>query len=120
MTRQELIRECDKLFMAKHRHAPCAVTTLRSWMGQPTVGHHILAKSVYPEYRYEPMNMISLAPHMHQRAHDYHKWFVTWLKRNRPEQYEWCKQNAHHRNKKKINIQEVYERLKEEQNNGKQ
>ena len=103
--------------MAQYNGSKCAVTTLRSWCGENTAGHHILPKSSHPQHRYEPMNMIPLAPHAHRRAHDSPEKFMSWLERNRPEQHAWVIENDHHRDYVKPDYKAIYEQLNEANKN---
>ena len=114
MTEQEYKREADKLFMGQYKGKQCAVTKLRSWYGEMTAGHHILPKGSHPQHRYEPMNIIPLAPHAHSRAHERPERFMAWLERNRPEQYAWVQENDHHRDYVKPNFEEIYNKLKKQ------
>lgn len=65
--------------------------------------HHLLAKSVYPEYREEEKNLVALCVRHHLTdgavcAHGMHRdaraGFAGWMKRNRLEQYEWWKEHS--------------------------
>lgn len=58
--------------------------------------HHLLPKERYPEFRLEVVNGVALCPTCHKfgkfSAHRNPIWFTIWLRRERPEQYFWCKQ----------------------------
>jgi len=62
-----------------------------------TEGHHLLPKSVYPEYRHTKENIAVLTRENHSWAEDNPNLFDKWLKENRPEIYEWKRLNQHHR-----------------------
>jgi hypothetical protein len=64
--------------------------------------HHLLAKSIYPEYREEPMNLIPLCdwhhtmdgrncPHGNPEAQAA---FNLWMKHNRPAQFAWMVEHS--------------------------
>lgn len=57
--------------------------------------HHILFKERYPEFQTEPLNGICLCTKCHRfHKFSFHKnpiWSTMWLRRNRPELYEWAK-----------------------------
>lgn len=59
--------------------------------------HHLLPRERYPELRTEIMNGICLCPIHHKHGkYSFHRnpiWAVIWLRKNRREQYDWCKQN---------------------------
>lgn len=57
--------------------------------------HHILPECLkYKKYATELMNGIILCPTHHiwgiMSAHKHPLWFVDWLKKNRPDQYNWA------------------------------
>jgi 5-methylcytosine-specific restriction endonuclease McrA len=87
-------KEYEKKFMASFREKTCA----RCSRNRNTVcGHHVLPKSIYPEHRLNEKNIIPLCFMCHRTAHDHPKEFADWLKVMRPGQYEWAKENSHHR-----------------------
>jgi len=57
--------------------------------------HHLLPKERYQEFRLEPINGICLCPVHHKygkySAHRNMIWFACWLRKHRPEQYQWVK-----------------------------
>lgn len=59
--------------------------------------HHLLPKERYQEFRTELINGICLCPLCHKwdrySAHRNPIWFVCWLRKNRRQQYEWCKEH---------------------------
>lgn len=95
----------DKPFMAQFKGLPSIVSgkthssILRNDRGEylPTEAHHILPKSVYPEYRYTKENIAVLTREEHGHAEDHPGEFDEWLKENRPEVFEWKKKHQHHR-----------------------
>ena len=59
--------------------------------------HHILPKSVYPEYRHTKENIAVLTREEHSYAEDNPNKFTEWLRNNRPEVFAWAEQHRHHR-----------------------
>lgn len=66
-------------------------------------GHHILEKSVYPEYREEPMNLVTLCNWHHTMSgecspHGDGKMakinFNCWLRDNRPGKFKWAMEHS--------------------------
>ena len=56
--------------------------------------HHILDKKYYKEHSLSVEVGITLCVRCHKwskyAAHTNPIWFVSWLSKNRPEQYQWC------------------------------
>ena len=115
MSKQGKAKVLDQLFMKQFRGKACERTTLKGWGGLPSAGHHILPKSVYPEHRWDKKIICVLAPHMHQRAEDHPEEFLAWLKMKKPEQYEYVMANKHHRDKPKVDPEELFIELTEKQ-----
>lgn len=59
--------------------------------------HHLLPKERYPEFAHTDINGICLCPAHHKYdRYSFHRnpvWAVLWLRQNRPEQFNWCKQH---------------------------
>lgn len=59
--------------------------------------HHLLPKERYPEFKLVVTNGVALCPTCHKwgkfSAHRNPIWFTIWLRRARPLQYSWAKQN---------------------------
>lgn len=55
--------------------------------------HHILPKEYYHEFQFVVINGVCLCPKCHKfgkwSAHKNPVWFTEWLRKNRPEQYQW-------------------------------
>ena len=72
--------------------------------GNPrSVKHHMLNKSIYPEFREEPMNHFYLTPWHHTMApdicpHGMHidsrRAFARWVRDHKPEQFAWWCENS--------------------------
>lgn len=103
----------DELFMSQFRGAKCAISgeTISKALGIATAGHHILPKSVYPEYRYTKENICVLTPDLHSWAEDHPGVFMDALEAINPEQYAWVIAHKNHRLKVKINYEEEYQKL---------
>lgn len=88
----------DKAFMSQYSGKPCAICKRSMALGRASEGHHILEKSIFPEYRYSPENMITLCPKHHVPfAHENKKAFMNWLQEKRPAQFKWVVEHHHHR-----------------------
>ena len=105
--------KCDGLFLAKYRGLPCEICGARGgWDGEKmsSCGHHLHHKGNCKKFRYDERNIVVLCPKHHS------KWekhisphcevggfgvsrFNTWLKHNKPEQYEWWKSTEQDANK---------------------
>jgi len=84
-------------FMVGFRGKPCERCGKTEWSGYPTVAHHILSRSTYPEHTTEVRNAIALCPVHHSMAHSDPVEFLVWLKMFKPETFEWVESNRHHR-----------------------
>jgi len=97
--------EADKAFMSQFRGLPSIISgktrssILRNDKGEylPSGGHHILPKSVYPEYRHTKENIAVLTREEHGHVEDHPNEFMEWLKEHRPEVFEWAEKHRHHR-----------------------
>jgi hypothetical protein len=62
--------------------------------------HHLLPRERYPQFKLVPINGILLCTQHHKWSrYSFHRnpiWATLWLRRNRPHQYLWCKQNMGH------------------------
>jgi len=100
----ERVKAC-RAFMTSFRGLPSIMSGrtesefLRNYKGVllPTEGHHVLPKSVFPQFRVEPKNIAVLTREEHSWAEDNPSWFLTWLKANQPIQWDWCNEHRHHR-----------------------
>ena len=115
MNRAQYMREADKLFMAQFRFKPCGVCGRAKWGTKPTVGHHLLPRSVYRMHRYNPDNMYPLCVVHHDWAEISPDEFDEWLFENDPDTAAWITENKHHRNEEKLNYKAIYEQLLEEE-----
>lgn len=59
--------------------------------------HHLLPKELYPQFKFELMNGVSLCPmNCHRRkAHWDGIAFSIWLRRNKPDQYQWVEDHCY-------------------------
>ena len=97
----------DEAFMEQFRGKPCGMTGrtkskfLRGSNGKllATAGHHLLPKSVFPEYRYDPENIFVLTPEQHSWAEDNPKEFMHWLHDNEFLRWQWVQDHRNHRRK---------------------
>ncbi len=59
--------------------------------------HHILPKERYADKKLDIINGVSLCPTCHKfgkySAHRNAIWFSEWLKKNKPQQWEWANAN---------------------------
>ena len=59
--------------------------------------HHLLPKERFAQFKFVPINGIALCPLHHKfgtwSAHRHPIWFVIWLRRHRPEQFAWAREN---------------------------
>ncbi|MBC8419050.1 MAG: hypothetical protein H8E10_10695 [Desulfobacterales bacterium] len=62
-----------------------------------TEGHHILPKSVFPEYRLTPENIAVLTREEHGHVEDHPKEFMNWLHDHHPLKWKWAQEHSHHR-----------------------
>ena len=67
------------------------------------VKHHLLAKSIYPEFRDDPNNHFYLTAWLHTMdpkmcPHGMHidarRAFARWVRDNKPEQFAWWEENS--------------------------
>lgn len=63
----------------------------------PTERHHILPRSVYPEYAQCEWNTVILTREEHSWAHNFPKLFDAWFQENLPEQWKVVEEHRHHR-----------------------
>jgi hypothetical protein len=97
--------DADEAFMAPFRGLPDIMNgrteskflTDENGVKLKTEPHHILPKSIYPEYRHTPENIAVLTRENHSWAEDNPNLFDRWLKLHRPEIYEWKLLHQHHR-----------------------
>ena len=115
MNRAQYMRLADKLFMAQFRSVPCKVCGTKFWCGRPSVGHHLLPKSVYLMRRYSPENMYPLCVVHHDWVETQPAEFEEWLMENDPATAFWMSENKHHRNEKKLDYKTIYEQLLNEE-----
>ena len=94
-----------ELFMEGFRGMPSIVSgkthssILRDSKGNylPTEGHHILPRSVYPEYAMEEWNIAVLTREEHGHAEDHPKEFRHWLHDHHPLRAAKIEEHRHHR-----------------------
>lgn len=97
--------DVDDAFMWQFRGLPDIMNGrteskfLRDEKGKPlkTEPHHILPKSVYPEYRHTKENIAVLTRENHSWAEDNPNLFDRWLELHRPEIYKWKLEHQRHR-----------------------
>jgi len=87
----------DLLFMAKYHGMACAVCGKTHWHKIPTVGHHLLPKSVFPQFRYTHKNIMPLCPEHHEWAETQPEEFQHYLHDEHPAVSFWVITNHHHR-----------------------
>lgn len=94
------VDEAYKAFMASFRGLVDPFSE-RTWLfyddkGErlQTCGHHILPRSVYPEYKMEPMNVIPLDSATHTWAHDHPSEFQKALWAVSHDQWEWANERS--------------------------
>lgn len=85
-------------FMAQFRGQPCMICGKRTALGHKSSGHHLLFRSVHPEYTVEKMNVVPLCPECHvPTAHEQPDKFREILKELSPEQFAWMEEHDNHR-----------------------
>lgn len=104
----------EHMFMRQFRELPCEICGRT----EGTVGHHIIPKSVCGSLRLEIGNIIVLCPLHHRFSREIapHSFnylaiieFVDWMKKNKPDQWQWCNDRKH--DVLKIDYKEAYYRL---------
>ena len=121
--------KCDELFLARYRGLPCEICGRTDGYDDgrivPSCGHHLFHKKNCRKFRYDPRNMVVLDPaHHSQFAMDISphsqvnelavRRFFVWLKKTKPEQYEWfvnSEQEAYKPFDKSWTYREMYEQL---------
>lgn len=92
-------------FMAQFRGRPSIISgrtrseVLRdeNWNLLKTEGHHILPRSVYPEYRHCEWNIAVLTREEHGHVEDHQKDFDHWLHDHHPLIWNNIEEHRHHR-----------------------
>ena len=94
------MHRADELFLARYVGKPCEICSRTSSGGVSSCGHHLFHRKNCRRHRYEDKNIVVLCPQHHSEfAMDIsphsqvnelavHRFFV-WLKKTKPEQYQW-------------------------------